>query len=366
MADTRPKVFLGSSGESYDILRVLKEKLQDIAQIVTWRDPSVFPSGQFTLESLLKLAPQYDFAILVLGRDDLVTSRGKTLEAPRDNVVFELGLFMSRLERFRTFALRPAGIGEYKVLSDLSGLNLLEYEEATGKAKRITTEKQRSARLNYLRGALEGAVKEIRHRISLEGARRTMAQVEYLGPHGVQDVRETLFKLIRFLGDDSHTVTVDNLSHDLGLTWPMMRNNVFAADSGIRNLRLRTLMVDPQAPAIQKAAGAGFSVQEAKIKAKEITDTLGTIRSDLRARHIESELRAYSSVNILHGFLIDNRYLLLGLAEQRLDGKLGTHKNPYWMYERNPKDASFSQPVDVFQSLFEYLWTKSRKICEVS
>lgn len=362
VADAKPKVFMGSSGETYDILRVLKENLEDVADIVTWRDPKVFPAGQFTLESLLMLAAQFDFAVLAFGRDDLVTSRGKTLEAPRDNVVFELGLFMSRLERFRTFALRPTGNGEYKVLSDLSGLNLLDYEEESGKPKKITTEKGRSARMHYLRGALERALKEIRDRIEQYGKRTTTAQAEYLGPHGVQDVRGTLFELIGQLGQDGHTVTVDNLGHDLGLTWPMMLNNVFAADSGARNIRLRTLMVDPRAPAIRKAAGAGISVQQASIRIKEITKTCKEIRGDLHSRHIESEWRAYSTVNVLHGFLIDGRYLLLGLARLRPDGKLDARKNPYWLYERQAKDACFSQPVDAFESLFEYLWTRSRKI----
>src|SRR5581483_2148668 len=127
MADQRPRVFIGSSSESYDMVEVLREHLQDVAEVICWKDPDVFPAGEFVLESLLKLVPGFDFAVLVFGRDDLVTARGKKFDAPRDNVVFELGLFMSNLERHRTFAIKPSGPRAYKILSDLSGLNLLTY-----------------------------------------------------------------------------------------------------------------------------------------------------------------------------------------------------------------------------------------------
>ena len=40
---------------------------------------------------------RFDFAILVLTADDLVASRDVLSTAPRDNVLFELGLFMGGL-----------------------------------------------------------------------------------------------------------------------------------------------------------------------------------------------------------------------------------------------------------------------------
>jgi predicted nucleotide-binding protein len=45
----------------------------------------------------------FDFAILVLTPDDLTQSRGKQQPSPRDNVVFELGLFIGALGRDRVF-----------------------------------------------------------------------------------------------------------------------------------------------------------------------------------------------------------------------------------------------------------------------
>src|SRR5262249_42662140 len=45
----------------------------------------------------------------------------------RDNVIFELGLFIGRLGRDRNFIVVPSGQSEMHILTDLSGVTLLEY-----------------------------------------------------------------------------------------------------------------------------------------------------------------------------------------------------------------------------------------------
>ena len=59
--------------------------------------------------------------------DDLTTSRGVEYSAPRDNVIFELGLFMGHLSRSRTLIAVPQG-GKVKLASDLQGLTILDYK----------------------------------------------------------------------------------------------------------------------------------------------------------------------------------------------------------------------------------------------
>lgn len=53
--------------------------------------------GSTFIENLMKAVARFDFAILVLTPDDIVQSRSKELAGPRDNVIFELGLFMGNL-----------------------------------------------------------------------------------------------------------------------------------------------------------------------------------------------------------------------------------------------------------------------------
>jgi predicted nucleotide-binding protein len=48
-------------------------------------------------------AEEFDFAVLALTPDDMIQSRGKSQESPRDNVLIELGLFIGVVGRKRTF-----------------------------------------------------------------------------------------------------------------------------------------------------------------------------------------------------------------------------------------------------------------------
>ena len=50
------------------------------------------------MESLERELDQSDFAIAIAQPDDLTESRGEAKPTPRDNVIFELGFFMGRLD----------------------------------------------------------------------------------------------------------------------------------------------------------------------------------------------------------------------------------------------------------------------------
>jgi predicted nucleotide-binding protein len=93
-----------------------------------WSD-GVFGASSFAIESLETQIGIADFAVLVVGPDDQVTSRGVASDAPRDNVVFEVGLFMGALSRSRTFLLAPMG-RKVKIPTDLLGLTTLQFDPA--------------------------------------------------------------------------------------------------------------------------------------------------------------------------------------------------------------------------------------------
>ena len=78
------------------------------------------------MESLINSLDNFDFAILILTPDDLVTSRDISSQGPRDNVMFELGLFMGRLGRSRTFVLYDSNM-DLKIPSDLLGIHTVTF-----------------------------------------------------------------------------------------------------------------------------------------------------------------------------------------------------------------------------------------------
>lgn len=123
----RPIVFIGSSSEQLPIAEAFAGLFPpDLASITLW-NKGVFGASRFPIEDLEAQVKAADFALLVAGNDDEVTSRGAVSSAPRDNVVFELGLFMGALSRQRTFILTPKGMA-IKLPTDLLGITHLRFD----------------------------------------------------------------------------------------------------------------------------------------------------------------------------------------------------------------------------------------------
>ena len=87
----------------------------------------MFFAGGYPLESLEQAVEESDFAVAIAQCDDIVKSRGKSRPALRDNVIFELGLFMGRLGRSRTILVQPK-VRDLVLPSDLHGLTTARYE----------------------------------------------------------------------------------------------------------------------------------------------------------------------------------------------------------------------------------------------
>ena len=94
----KPRIFLGSSGKQEKLLRGLTRGLEDVAHVEPWT--TSFNPGTTTLERLLELAHEVDFAAFAFAQDDWTTpslpaspDTGSGQASPRDNVVFEAGLF---------------------------------------------------------------------------------------------------------------------------------------------------------------------------------------------------------------------------------------------------------------------------------
>jgi CRP/FNR family transcriptional regulator, cyclic AMP receptor protein len=118
----QPIVFVGSSREGLEPARAIQMAFQHEKFITkVWTD-GIFNASKATIEDLATAVTHADFAVLVFTADDLISSRGADAYAPRDNVIFELGLFMGALGRERSFIVRPRGVA-LKIPSDLLGIS---------------------------------------------------------------------------------------------------------------------------------------------------------------------------------------------------------------------------------------------------
>jgi predicted nucleotide-binding protein len=124
--NTKPLLFLGCSTESLEIAREIQLGLKhDNVEAMVWTDGVFGPSG-VAVDALLNTVNESDFAVFVFSPDDKVVSRDDEYNAPRDNTVFELGLFMGKLERSRTFIVKEQS-ADVKVPTDLLGITPLTY-----------------------------------------------------------------------------------------------------------------------------------------------------------------------------------------------------------------------------------------------
>src|SRR5436305_1832287 len=124
----KPRIFLGSSGKQAKLLQAITRGLEDVADVEPWT--TTFNPGRSTLERLVELSQEVDFAAFVFAHDDWTTADASESgqASPRDNVVFEAGLFGGALGMRRTFILHA---NDAKLPSDLLGLTCIRYSEAT-------------------------------------------------------------------------------------------------------------------------------------------------------------------------------------------------------------------------------------------
>jgi hypothetical protein len=130
----KPRVFLGSSTEGHHLAQAIQVGLLHDADVEMWSQ-GMFRLGDVPLEALLRAPDGFDFAVFLFSPDDVTKMRGDVHLAVRDNVLFELGLFIGRLGRDRSFFVTPVGEDELRLPSDLKGITAAQYDakQATDK-----------------------------------------------------------------------------------------------------------------------------------------------------------------------------------------------------------------------------------------
>lgn len=141
----KPRIFLGSSGKQARLLQALTRGLSEVAEVEPWT--TVFNPGVSTLDRLVELTREVDFAAFVFAQDDWTSNPTDDTRpgqaSPRDNVVFEAGLFGGALGMRRTFILHANGA---KLPSDLLGMTAVRYpEELTPAEMRLVNQKLKKA-----------------------------------------------------------------------------------------------------------------------------------------------------------------------------------------------------------------------------
>jgi hypothetical protein len=125
----KPRVFIGSSVQAIRIAEFAQRDLVNYCQPEVWTNDK-FHSQDTPIESLFRMLNEFQFALFVALPEDRTSKGGTEYHTVRDNVLFEMGLFLGRLGRGRVFLITPSGSGDAKLHlpSDLTGIRPCHYD----------------------------------------------------------------------------------------------------------------------------------------------------------------------------------------------------------------------------------------------
>ena len=348
---TKPKVFIGCAREDSAIMNALAAGLEPVASVYRWTDTRMFPPGEFILARLLTHARKFDFAVMLFEPDDTVISRGEETLAPRDNVVFELGLFMGNLENERALAVVPRIDKKLRILSDLGGLIPVSYTPPPKGKKDDPV---------AVSEALKDAIGEISDRIREKGLWESKDCGAYRGPTDVLDIADALRAELLKASRDSQSIRVCNIALDMEVTWGVIRDRILMPNK-VQNVEWRSVMLNPQSEAIKAVEHDTVSTTVAAQRVDSIKKTLAGMTADLAARNVSFGCRLYSAVPALHGFLINESVLLLTLIRIE-NGKLLGAPNAYWKFVRMSHLEANEHFFRAFEDWFNYHWTSGAAV----
>ncbi len=192
-------------------------------------------SGSFSLsltplDSITAALNSSDFGIFVFSLDDETKMRGTVCDTVRDNVIFELGLFIGKLGKRRCFIVMPDNIN-FHIPTDLLGVTPAKYSGIRDKKE--------------IAASLGPACHEIRQAMSLQGVLKEQLESGHKIPandHDNYDENDKIALLESWLTTEAKEnkaikyIDIDNyLKLEFGSTKKLLptifsRNNAFKLD----------------------------------------------------------------------------------------------------------------------------------------
>src|SRR6266852_960276 len=132
MPTNRPKqklkAFVASSSESRDIAQAIFRNLdlKDV-EVTPWWGGNFFEPMGTAFDALVRKVKEFDFGVFIFGPDDVTQIREISAKSVRDNVLFELGLFIGALGPRRAFIVAHPNFQGMHLPTDLAGLTLIHF-----------------------------------------------------------------------------------------------------------------------------------------------------------------------------------------------------------------------------------------------
>lgn len=122
----KPRLFIASSIESLTIAEAVNVNLDHEFEVTLWKN-GTFKLSSSAIDDLVEKSSFVDFALFIFTPDDISTIRSRTEHIVRDNVIFEMGLFVGAIGKSRSFILKPRDV-EMHLPTDLLGVTPADYD----------------------------------------------------------------------------------------------------------------------------------------------------------------------------------------------------------------------------------------------
>jgi hypothetical protein len=122
----KPRLFIASSAESLPVAEAVNVNLDHEFEVTIWKN-GTFKLSSTVIEDLVEKSSAVDFALFIFTPDDIATIRSRKEHVVRDNVVFEMGLFVGAIGKNRSFFLKPRDT-EIHLPTDLLGVTAADYD----------------------------------------------------------------------------------------------------------------------------------------------------------------------------------------------------------------------------------------------
>jgi hypothetical protein len=126
----KSRILITCSVQTLRLGEKLRDELQtDYCEAFLWSEEGTSQTSSTISEMLENATEQFDFAVLLIARNDIVTrgSRNAPARKASDNCVFEAGLFTAAIGRIRCFLVHS--VKESDLPSALAGITCMRFEE---------------------------------------------------------------------------------------------------------------------------------------------------------------------------------------------------------------------------------------------
>lgn len=122
----KPRLFIASSVETLPVAEAVNVNLDHDLEVTIWKN-GTFKLSSSAIDDLVEKSSAVDFALFIFAPDDIASIRSRAEHVVRDNVIFEMGLFVGAIGKSRSFILKPRDV-EMHLPTDLLGVTPADYD----------------------------------------------------------------------------------------------------------------------------------------------------------------------------------------------------------------------------------------------